>query len=338
MFQLIADTTIGITILLAVLLLKEGIKNLSTFILVSWLSVTVIELYVTNQIYEGSSNSYFYIKSILPLLHVGLLYIYLKTLINKHSSLKLLLYLLPFGLFLTLGFLYDERKLIIDYQFNLIILVLVGLYLFFSIRLFKENSSRKIYFLRNVLLLYVLVWISLVICNSYLTEYRLELLWAGMLSFTALIWVFVLNSLRIKILQEMKVKMKYLKSGMTLNKARALKNQLENILENEKSYLNPNLKLSDISKLMNVPDNYVSQVINTEFEMSFNDLINQYRVEDFKDLVAKGNKNHLTLYAIAQECGFQSKSTFNSAFKKATGVTPSKFKINLTSNPTNSVA
>ena len=66
----------------------------------------------------------------------------------------------------------------------------------------------------------------------------------------------------------------------------------------------------------------LSMVINKGFGMNFNDWVNKYRLEEIKSLFEKGEHKRQTLLSIAFECGFNSKATFNRAFKKSTGLTP----------------
>ena len=338
MIDFLTYSSIGVCLLLAFLLAKNNPRTLSHILLILWLAVTILELIATNQIYKGVGQSYYYYKTILPTLHLGLLYAYLQVLLNKTKSSQLLVYFLPFITLLTAGLIFDQRTLVVEYQINIFILSVVGFYLFLSVRLLYSKATPQTQFLKKVLMVYIFIWVALLASNSIWIEFRMELLWISMISFTLLIWIFVTQSLRLEILSEIKFKIKYMKSGLNPNKARVLKSKLEQLLETEKPYLQSNLKIADLSAMLHVTDNDVSQVVNAEFDMSFNDFINLYRVNEFKLAVANGDKEHLTLVAIAEECGFQSKSTFNAAFKKATGMTPSEYKTNLKSDPTRSVA
>ncbi len=95
--------------------------------------------------------------------------------------------------------------------------------------------------------------------------------------------------------------------------------------EKEKSYLNPELTLSELSIKLNTNTSVLSAVINSGFGKNFNDFVNEYRVEEFKRQATAANNKHLTLLAIAFDCGFNSKATFNRAFKKVTDVSPKAF-------------
>jgi AraC-like DNA-binding protein len=95
--------------------------------------------------------------------------------------------------------------------------------------------------------------------------------------------------------------------------------------ETEKSYLNPELTLSELAIKLNTNTSVLSAVINTGFGKNFNDFVNEYRVEEFKRKAAAPDGKHLTLLAIAFDCGFNSKATFNRAFKKVTDLSPKAF-------------
>ena len=94
------------------------------------------------------------------------------------------------------------------------------------------------------------------------------------------------------------------------------------IVENEQLYLNPELSLSDVSEAVNLNINIVSATLNNGLHQSFNDFINQYRIEAVKTKLQRGEHLKYTLLGIAFDCGFNSKNTFNRAFKKSTGFSP----------------
>lgn len=113
--------------------------------------------------------------------------------------------------------------------------------------------------------------------------------------------------------------------------------QLETYLEQEKPYLLPNLSLRQLAKNMNESATQISNVINQKAGTNFNDYINQWRVNAVKEKIVSDDFNHLSLLGIAFDCGFSSKATFNRAFKKTTGLSPSAYRKeqaqHLTTNP-----
>ena len=93
----------------------------------------------------------------------------------------------------------------------------------------------------------------------------------------------------------------------------------------EKPFLEPELSLADLARRLHTNPVILSQVINTGVGKNFNDFVNSYRVEAFKEAVKKAKNKHLSLLGIALDCGFNSKATFNRAFKKFTGLLPKEF-------------
>lgn len=106
------------------------------------------------------------------------------------------------------------------------------------------------------------------------------------------------------------------------------KRKVWNYFEKEKCYLNPELTLSELATKLDTNTSVLSAVINTGFGKNFNDFVNEYRVNAFKRLAITPDSRHLTLLAIAFDCGFNSKATFNRAFKKETGLSPKAFLDN----------
>lgn len=103
------------------------------------------------------------------------------------------------------------------------------------------------------------------------------------------------------------------------------KTKIEALISEEKIYLNPQLKLSDLAKKLNTNSKNISTTINSCFDMNFNDFINHYRVENVKDKLKNGVHKQTTLLGIALDAGFNSKATFNRAFKKSTSLSPKDF-------------
>ncbi|NCP05043.1 MAG: helix-turn-helix transcriptional regulator [Flavobacteriales bacterium] len=102
--------------------------------------------------------------------------------------------------------------------------------------------------------------------------------------------------------------------------------KLENHIIENKSYLNPNLSLKTLSKELNLSEGYISQNINKNSNLNFNDYINVLRINDAKDMLTNNDYNNYTILAIGLEAGFNSKSSFYSAFKKFNGQTPIEYK------------
>jgi AraC-like DNA-binding protein len=104
------------------------------------------------------------------------------------------------------------------------------------------------------------------------------------------------------------------------------KQRIEKLMDEEKLWLNPELTMTDLAKRLHTNASVLSGVVNTAFGKNFNDFVNAYRVAAVQDIMREGKADHLSLLGIGMECGFNSKSTFNRAFKKATGLAPSQWQ------------
>jgi AraC-like DNA-binding protein len=107
---------------------------------------------------------------------------------------------------------------------------------------------------------------------------------------------------------------------------------LETYFNSEKPFLNPELTISDVASNLNVSAKYLSQVINEHKGKNFYDFINSYRIEEAKKQLTQIADLKKTVLEVLYESGFNSKSAFNSAFKKQTGFTPTQFRNQAAAN------
>ncbi|GAA3635730.1 hypothetical protein GCM10022397_21580 [Flavivirga jejuensis] len=105
-----------------------------------------------------------------------------------------------------------------------------------------------------------------------------------------------------------------------------LQQQLEFILTTNKPYLDEDLTLGKLAKQLSTTDKKLSIVLNQYIHTSFFDLINKHRVEAIKERIKLDTCKKYTLFGIACECGFKSRTSFNRIFKKETGFSPSEYK------------
>lgn len=123
---------------------------------------------------------------------------------------------------------------------------------------------------------------------------------------------------------------KYEKSGLNEDEAKSIMEKMNDIMESEKLYIESNLSIQDLSEKMALPLHTISEVTNGLMGQNFFDYVNNYRIEEFKRLAAQPNNREVKILHLAFDAGFSSKTSFNLAFKKFTGNTPSHYmkKIN----------
>lgn len=118
----------------------------------------------------------------------------------------------------------------------------------------------------------------------------------------------------------------YSNYGLKDADADSLAQKLQLYMETERPYVNQELCLNDLSKALDIYPHYITQVLNTVFKQNFYDYINSYRIEEVKKQLKDPKKDHITVLAIAFDCGFNSKTTFNRSFKQKTNQTPSAYR------------
>ncbi len=126
---------------------------------------------------------------------------------------------------------------------------------------------------------------------------------------------------------------KYASSRLTPSDCDEIIEKLTTHMKTEKPYLIPTLSMDDLTLRLKIPAKNLSQAIHSRLNKNFYDFINSYRIEEVKELIlAKGYQNQ-TFVALAYNAGFNSKSVFNAAFKRHTGLTPKQFKSQATASP-----
>ena len=113
--------------------------------------------------------------------------------------------------------------------------------------------------------------------------------------------------------------------------ANAFLSKLTQFVKEESPFLNPALTLRSLAGQLEIHPNQLSWLINEKLGKNFNEYINQLRVERFKLLVADTSNSHISLIGLAYESGFNSKTVFNTTFKKLTGMTPKAYQQGLES-------
>lgn len=119
---------------------------------------------------------------------------------------------------------------------------------------------------------------------------------------------------------------RYEKSGLKKEDSDNHLKRLLMYMEDEKPYLNEKLSLKEVAEKINISTNHLSQVINENLGKNFFDFVNSYRVDLAKQKLNDPSNNNYTIVSLAYDCGFSSKSSFNTIFKKNAGLTPSEFR------------
>ena len=119
---------------------------------------------------------------------------------------------------------------------------------------------------------------------------------------------------------------KYQGSAMTDDQKRVLAEKLESLMLAEKAFTQSNLTIDHLAQRLETNSKYISQIINEFYQQNYYHYINSYRVNEAKMLLTNPANDKYSILGISNMAGFASKSTFNMAFRKFTGITPSEFR------------
>ncbi len=247
-----------------------------------------------------------------------------------------------------------------------IAILFITIYLLATLRLLKKHNTsiQKIFsyeedislnWLKILTFLLVLLWIvisSLVTyvyyldsktSNVMLPEDHMILDIQGQFAFVAFIFLLGFFGIRQQVIYSVSNRIKeyattedkdivnrpYRKSGLKKEDSAIYLKELLLYMEEEKPYINGKLSLIEVAKKMNISNNHLSQVINENLKKNFFDFVNEYRINLVKQKMAEPSNKKYTLLSLAYDCGFNSKSSFNSIFKKHTSLTPTEYLKNI---------
>lgn len=190
---------------------------------------------------------------------------------------------------------------------------------------FRENGTKSlqfiqlnnlVYFLSLLALLFLIGNFILLLCGIFyriLIDYEIILIILSLIIFVELYYFLRYPDI-------LKEKVQY-----PIGNADELKNRLCILMENDKPFKNAELNIAELSDMLGTKPHILSKVINEYYNKNFRDYINEFRVNEFIKISISEEYKNYTFLAIALEVGFNSKSTFNLAFKKATKLSPSEY-------------
>lgn len=207
------------------------------------------------------------------------------------------------------------------YAVWLFYLVLSGLVIRSSIKKLLEGTR----------LTYMEVWVvsifvgNLLIWIAYNTTSYTSYI-AGALSFSFIFYLLILllAFTRKQDPSFMSRQIKYGNKKIEDEEAQMLHDRLHQLMTERQLYKDANLKLAEMAGKLNILPHRLSQLINDNLGKNFTLFVNEYRIDHAKELIS--SDSHFKLESIGYECGFNSKSTFYSTFKRITGMTPAQFK------------
>ena len=202
---------------------------------------------------------------------------------------------------------------------------------------YKTNSNKISYtqrfkfykFLMVIISLTLFAWLSsfliVLITNSNSIVYHV--VWIILSGAVIALGYYSINYPEIFIATDLKAK-KLIDSASSVE-IQKIGSKLKDIMEVEKPYLNPKLTLDKLADIAGITPHLLSKTINEVFDKNFFLFVNDYRVKEFKILIKNDELKNHTILSLAFDSGFNSKTTFNTAFKNVTKLTPKEYLNNI---------
>ncbi|HNW52311.1 MAG TPA: helix-turn-helix domain-containing protein [Prolixibacteraceae bacterium] len=341
---------------------RQNVANKYLAILLSVMSISIVHsVFIIPEIHQTLNDPY-RIKEPFLMLVIPLIWLYVKKLeqYDFRFSLSTLLHFIPFVFFMSVhipAFIHGDdsawaqsltsHSTLLNGIIWSVLLVQYSVYLFQIVKItrkvnlsaqqeFSNIEQVDISWLNTFLVAFVLVFIVLAIMfagaiHHFGTEWMNPLV-----SVVFAISIFVLGYKGLfqkSIFSNADVSEVAVQNSTQPAKPKtidaSLSSGLQQYMDTHKPYCDPELTLTSLAKMVNMGRNQLSEVINSGLESNFYDFVNKYRVEEVKQLLSHPKFKNYTLLAIALEAGFPSKSTFNTVFKKFTGLTPSEYRNGL---------
>ncbi len=249
---------------------------------------------------------------------------------------------IPVNLFLSDAFIiYAEYLLlIIEESIGLIAGIIfpcfaihkINLYQKFLLDNYSSISGKSLRWLRNliaIVLVIMIIWLfsHIQFILGYESEGTYTFVSLGLILFLFWMGYFVILQYPLfRVVPYQKTKEVLGPSKKLSPKTDEYHQSLLKLMEEESLYTDTELTLSGLAEKLTISPGYLSQIINDKENKNFFEFVNQYRIDAVKRKLMDSDYNQYSIMGIALESGFNSKSTFNSLFKKYTGQTPSSFK------------
>lgn len=346
---------------LFLLILLKKQKTRQDRVLFAWICFLIAHLFLFYLHYTKIEDRYPHVLGILlpmPLLHGVFLYWYTIALTRKGflTTRVILLHLLPYLVLNTAAIsfyrLSASEKLYVFrhegegfewYSVTLFMLILLSGFSYtvaviLEIRRYRKqlldhfsnDEKRMLRWLEYMALALGIIWLL----SAFFED---TVVFAGAALFVLFIGFFGINQVpvfysgnpgSIVAMQEDEqpaIQEKYARTGLKEDEIPEIMARLEDLMQTEKPYKNGELTLSELADALAVPANQLSQVINSMSGKTFFHYINTCRIVEFMEIAALPENKKYTFLALAYDCGFNSKTTFNKYFKLHTGKTPSEY-------------
>ncbi|WP_108803289.1 helix-turn-helix domain-containing protein [Aquimarina sp. Aq107] len=333
-------------------------KYIAFLVLVLSIGLTGRVLYISG--FFGDNYRWVIFSEFSTLLFGATIYLFTRSsLLNQPFSYKELLHYLPavaYNIGVTIAFIIPSDKILqtrntTGEQFKItLVFIAIGLlfnitYWVMSLRIFlkfkKDIQNELSYHIKSQFFFNFLIAIGIcLICWSimfinWLLDLDLfnrtswQVIWISIALIILFITFYGMKEPDLFKVTSLLTPKKYAQSKLSNLELDHLKSQLEHLMIERKPYLNRKLLKSELAEMLGVSNPEIARLLNERIGMNFFEYVNYYRIKEFIALAKTDQAKNMTFYGLAQEAGFNSKTTFNKSFKDLMGTTPKEYFSNL---------
>ena len=327
-------------VILAIALFRKKANLSSNRVLAVWLLILAFDLLARSLYLQNQNTRFlpaFIIAVFLPFLHGSFFYVYARTLIRKQAlRWRDLIHAIGFIVMAGLNIPWiinpweHGPRAFGYFEFSLftysVLYVIAGLVIIYRYRqaLAQQLSNTDGI---DLLWLNIMAYSQIVIWMIGVTQWLLSIQGYNQwdIYIAVSVWMILMGYLALS--QQPIKQIKSLPSSSHENDERfpQVQTRLEQLMSEHQLYLQPALNIAQLAKASGYPEYLISQVINRVYQMPFREYINQLRVLTAQKILSSTDDKR-SILDIAYDCGFTSKSTFNSAFKRILNETPSAYR------------
>ncbi len=277
------------------------------------------------------------------------------SLTNKGFSIKDLVHYIPgiaYIIFVVFYFMIPSDEVIVarikSGELYTVVHILVGIgltfnctYWFLSLKQFLRFKKKlknelsytlKTQFFLNFLIAIgacLLVWIGMYLISLFglktIEREARQFIWLGIAFIILFIAYYGMLAPDLFRVPSLNLSQKYSQSKLSHKDLDRLKTQLEEMMKDKKPYLNNKLMKAELATMLGISNPELARLLNERIGMNFFDFVNYYRINEFIELAKTNKTQEFTFFGLAQNAGFNSKTTFNKSFKSLIGISPSEY-------------
>lgn len=329
-------------------------KYLAFLVLVLTIGLTGRILYISG--YFGDNYRWIIFSEFATLLFGATIYLFTRSsLLNQPFSYKELRHYIPalvYNTFVTIAFILPSDAVLEArtqsgerFRFTLLFIA-IGLlfnitYWLMSFKIFltfkKDIKNEVSYTIKSQFFMNFLIAVGVcMICwlfmfinwlagYSLFTRVSWQVIWISIALIILFISFYNIKEPELFKVTSLVAQKKYAQSRLSSKELDALKNQLESLMLQKKPFLNRKLLKSQLAEMLGVSNPEMARLLNERIGMNFFEYVNYYRIKEFIELSKTNKAKNMTFFGLAQEAGFNSKTTFNKSFKDLMGTTPKEY-------------